>query len=167
MAHQQRDSRGRRSTQLSDLDPALTDLSRRTIGCAIEVHKELGPGYPLDIYLNALKIEFKHEKIDAEYDKKYELDYDDDILGSVTADLVIGDRFIVALLAEDRDVTGQERTALRAVLRAADLELGLIINFGQRRLKDGLVRVLNPDALRNDDDDEEYEDDDEDSDASE
>ncbi len=169
MAHhhrENRDNRGRRSTQLSDLDPALTDLSRRTIGCAIEVHKELGPGYPLEIYLNALKIEFKHEKIDAQYDKKYELDYDDDILGHVTADLVIGDRFIVALLAEDRDVTGQERTALRAVLRAADLELGLIINFGQRRLKDGLVRVLNPDALRaDDDDDEEYEDDDEETDA--
>ena len=62
MAHhhrENRDNRGRRSTQLSDLDPALTDLSRRTIGCAIEVHKELGPGYPLEIYLNALKIEFR------------------------------------------------------------------------------------------------------------
>ena len=32
-------------------------------------------------------------------------------------------------------------------MRAADVELGLIINFGERRLKDGLVRVLNPDKL--------------------
>ena len=48
-----------------------------------------------------------------------------------------------------------------APLRAAELELGLIINFGQRRLKDGLVRVLNPDALRKDEEENagEFEDD--------
>ncbi len=44
----------RRATPLSDLDPALTDISRRVIGCAIEVHKELGPGYPRAIYCKAL-----------------------------------------------------------------------------------------------------------------
>ena len=47
----------------------------------------------------------------------------------------------------DREIGSHERNALRAQLRAADVELGLIINFGERRLKDGLVRVLNPDKL--------------------
>ncbi len=67
-------------------------------------------------------------------------------------------------MAEQREVRPHERTALRAELRAADLELGLVINFGERRLKDGLVRVLNPDKLnelhssRDDDADDEYED---------
>ncbi len=146
--------RGRRSTPLSDLDPALTEISRTVIGCAIETHKELGPGYPLEIYRAALLYELKHEEVPFEENKSYEVEFDGEVIGSVTADLYAGDRFLVKIMAESYEVGGKERNELRATLRAADLELGLIINFGQRRLKDGLVRVLNPDALRNDDDNE-------------
>ena len=78
----------------------------------------------------------------------------------MNADMYVGDRFLLKLLADNNEVDGGARSELRAVLRAADLELGLIINFGQRRLKDGLVRVLNPDALRNDDE-EDYDDEEE------
>lgn len=152
-------NRGRRSTPLADLDPALTEISRKVIGCAIETHKELGPGYPLEIYRKALLYELKHEEVSFEENKEYEVEFDGEVIGSVVADLYAGDRFLVKIMAEGYEVGGRERNELRATLRAADLELGLIINFGQRRLKDGLVRVLNPDALRNDDE-AEYEDDD-------
>lgn len=152
-------NRGRRSTPLSDLDPALTEISRKVIGCAIETHKELGPGYPLEIYRAALLYELKHEEVPFEENKSYEVEFDGEVIGSVVADLYAGDRFLVKIMAESYEVGGKERNELRATLRAADLELGLIINFGQRRLKDGLVRVLNPDALRNDDEQVEYEDD--------
>ncbi len=153
-------SRGRRSTPLADLDPALTEISRKVIGCAIETHKELGPGYPLEIYRAALLYELKHEEVSFEENKSYDVEFDGEVIGSVTADLYAGDRFLVKIMAENYEVGGKERTELRAILRAADLELGLIINFGQRRLKDGLVRVLNPDALRTDNE-EEYEDEEE------
>ena len=46
---------------LSELDPELTDMSRKVIGCAIEVHKALGPGYPVEVYVNALKGELDSE----------------------------------------------------------------------------------------------------------
>lgn len=152
-------ARGRRSTPLSELDPALTEISRRVIGCAIETHKELGPGYPLEIYRKALIHELKHEEIAYEIDKPFPVEFDGEEIGEVAADMYVGDRFLLKLLADSHEVDGGARSELRATLRAADLELGLIINFGQRRLKDGLVRVLNPDALRTDaDDDEEYED---------
>ena len=151
--------RGRRSTPLSDLDPALTEISRKVIGCAIETHKELGPGYPLEIYRAALLYELKQEEVNYEENKKYDVEFDGEVIGSVTADLYAGDRFLVKIMAENYEVGGKERNELRVTLRAADLELGLIINFGQRRLKDGLVRVLNPDALRSAE--EEYEDEEE------
>lgn len=154
-------SRGRHSTPLSDLDPALTEISRKVIGCAIETHKELGPGYPLDIYRKALLHELKHEEVAYEENKEYEVEFDGDVIGTVCADIFAGERFLIKVMAENYEVGGKERNELRATLRAADLELGLIINFGQRRLKDGLVRVLNPDALRNDDD-VEYEDEEDD-----
>ena len=158
MSHHQ-NNRNRRSTPLADLDPALTEISRKVIGCAIETHKELGPGYPLEIYRAALLYELKHEEVAFEENKSYEVEFDGEVIGSVTADLYAGDRFLVKIMAESYEVGGKERNELRATLRAAELELGLIINFGQRRLKDGLVRVLNPDALRTDD--EEYEDEEE------
>lgn len=151
--------RGRRSTPLSDLDPALTEISRKVIGCAIETHKELGPGYPLEIYRKALLYELKHEEVSFEENKSYDVEFDGEIIGAVTADLYAGERFLVKIMAESYEVGGKERNELRAILRAADLELGLIINFGQRRLKDGLVRVLNPDAMRTDDDEFEGEED--------
>ncbi len=138
----------RRGVQLDELDPALTELSRRVIGCAIEVHKELGPGYPREVYVKSLQIELKAEEIAFKADHKFEVDFDGEVVGEVICDLFIGDRFLVKLMAEHTEIGTQPRSELRAQLRSADFELGLIINFGERRLKDGLVRVLNPDKLR-------------------
>lgn len=162
--YQRRDDR--RGTPLTDLDPALTDMSRRVIGCAIEVHKALGPGYPLEVYANALKNELTEQQIAYKTDHAFPVSYKGQKVGEVMAGLFVGDRFIVELLARVGEVGTAERSDLRAELRAADLELGLVINFGERRLKDGLVRVLNPDKLNamreeHEDDDDEYEDDDE------
>ena len=155
--------RGRGGMPLSELDPALTDISRRVIGCAIEVHKQLGPGYPIDVYRTALHNAMTKDGINFKPDAPLDVRCDDQVVGTVSADLYINERFLVNLYAEHMDIGSQERSELRARLRAADQELGLIINFGERRLKDGLVRVLNPDKLnklREDEDEyEEYEDD--------
>lgn len=151
-------------------------MSRRVIGCAIEVHKALGPGFPLEVYTTALKNEFAEQDIAYTTDHSFDVSYKDKKVGQVNAGMFIGDRFILELLARVGEVGTAERSALRAELRAADIELGLVINFGERRLKDGLVRVLNPDKLNalreereenedeyeDDDDDGEYEDEDDD-----
>jgi GxxExxY protein len=158
---------------LSELDPALTEMSRRVIGCAIEVHKALGPGFSRDIYANALDAALKTDGIEYSIDHDFEVRFGDRVVGQARADMYVAKRFLVKIMADQREVRSHERTELRAQLRAADSELGLIINFGERRLKDGLVRVLNPDKLaamraaaegddeEYEDDDEEYEDDDE------
>ncbi|MEM9372062.1 MAG: GxxExxY protein [Planctomycetota bacterium] len=155
--------RGRRATPLSDLDPAVTEVSRKVIGAAIEVHKALGPGFPLKIYKNALGIACKEDGVEPHFDEVFEVEFDDEVVGEVEVDMFAGETFLVKLMAEHREIGVQERAELRAQLRAADLELGLVINFGERRLKDGLVRVLNPDKLNaSRDDHDEYEEDDED-----
>jgi GxxExxY protein len=137
----------RRGTPLSELDPALTEVSRKVIGCAIEVHMELGPGYSEEVYSHALRVELDAQGVAYKAGHAFEVYYDDKVVGTAVADLWVGDRFIVKVLARPGEIGSFERNALRAQLRAADVELGLIINFGERRLKDGLVRVLNPDKL--------------------
>lgn len=140
-------TRPRKATPLEDLDPELTDVSRQVIGAAIDVHKALGPGFETDVYRKALCIEL--DDLDVPYQLDYAVDvtYEEEKVGEHHIDLYVNDRFVVELMAEHREIDGFDRTKLRAQLRAADLELGLMINFGERRLKDGLVRVLNPDKL--------------------
>jgi GxxExxY protein len=142
-----RDRGERRGTPLSELDPALTEVSRKVIGCAIEVHMELGPGYDESVYLNALKMELDREAVKYQIAYPFDVFFDEKVVGKTVADMWVGDRFIVEIMARPGEIGSFERSALRAQLRAADVELGLIINFGERRLKDGLVRVLNPDKL--------------------
>lgn len=136
-----------RGTPLADLDPALTEVSRKLIGCAIEVHKALGPGFPRDVYMRALQVELDAIGVAYKVRHPVKVMYRGQDVGERIADMYIDNRFIVELMAEHREIGGFERSSLRALLRAADLTLGLIINFGERRLKDGLVRVLNPDKL--------------------
>ncbi len=136
-----------RGVPLSELDPALTEVSRKLIGCAIEVHKGLGPGFTRDVYEQALGLELKAAGVPYEAGKKYPILYRGQNVGERAANLVIDNRFIVELMAQRGEVGGLERAGVRALLRAADMELALIINFSERRLKDGLVRVLNPDKI--------------------
>jgi len=150
----------RRGIPLSDLDPALTEMSRKVIGCGIEVHKILGPGYDADVYLKALCLELDEEEVSYQLNHSFDVDFDGDIVGQTVATMYVGERFLVEVLARVGEGGSAERTKLRAQLRAADKELGLIVNFGERRLKDGLVRVLNHDKLNpQPEDDHEYEDD--------
>jgi GxxExxY protein len=112
------------------------------------VHKALGPGLPIEMYNKALQIEMKAAGIDHVADRTIDVKYQDKLVGQVVASLFVEDRFIVDLVARPGEVGTGERLQTRAKLRALELELGLIINFAQRRLKDGLVRVLNPDQLK-------------------
>ncbi len=137
----------RKAVPIEALDPELTGVSRQVIGAAIEVHKALGPGFDRDVYVNALTNELASFNIPFVKDHAFPVRFKDQEVGRATVGLFVNDRFVVEPLAERREIDGVDRTALRAKLRAADLELGLIINFGERRLKDGLVRVLNPDKL--------------------
>lgn len=136
-----------RGIPLSELDPALTEVSRKLIGAAIEVHKTLGPGYDKSVYVQALEMELQAGNVPFVAHKEYPIYYRGKEVGRRRADLLIDNRFVADLYAHRGEIGSGERSALRALLKAADMELGLIINFAERRLKDGLVRVLNAEKL--------------------
>jgi GxxExxY protein len=137
----------RRGIPLEVLDKDTTDASRKVIGAAIEVHKTLGPGYTQQIYLAALKSELDALAVKYEGGRTFDVKYKDSIIGSVGAALLVDGRFLLEIVSRPGQVSTHERLALRAQLKAADMELGLIINFAERRLKDGLVRVVNVDKI--------------------
>jgi GxxExxY protein len=130
-----------------ELDPALSEVSRTVIGCAIEIHKALGPGFDQSVYEKALSIELKKHNVEHDLNHGFDIKYDGEVIGSHAVSLYVDGRFAVRVMAVDRDLGGFDRDSMRAQLRAAELDLGLIINFDRRRLRDGLVRVLNPDRI--------------------
>ncbi len=138
----------RRGIPLSALDASTTEASRKLIGAAIEVHKTLGPGFDHAAYTNALKIELDALGVTTTSGHKIRVTYKDKSVSEAVADMFVDGKFFVEVLARPGAITTFERLALRAKLKAADLELGLIINFAERRLKDGLVRVVNIDKIQ-------------------
>ncbi len=130
-----------------ELDPTLSDVSRTVIGSAIEIHKALGPGFDRTVYEKALAVELASHGVTHQLHHEFPIEYKGQQVGAHRVSLYVDDRFAVQVLTEDRDVSGFDRDAMRAQLRAANLDLGLIINFNRRRLRDGLVRVLNPDRI--------------------
>jgi GxxExxY protein len=140
---------GTRRPTLKDeeLDPALSEVSRKVIGSAIEIHRALGPGLDKAVYDNALAIELKEQGVRFQLNHEFPITYKSQRIGGHRVTFFVDDRFVVQTLADNREISGFDRDQLRTQLKRADLELGLIINFDRRRLTDGLVRVINPDKL--------------------
>ncbi|HYD02180.1 MAG TPA: GxxExxY protein [Phycisphaerales bacterium] len=138
----------RRGVPLSELDPALTAVSHKVIGCARDVHMTMGQGHDKAVYIAALKREFDTQGISYAADAPFTVRYKDHAVGTTVADLHVDRRFLVEVLSQPGEVDSWQRLQLRAKLKAADVDLGLILNFGGRLMKDGLVRVLNPDKIK-------------------
>jgi len=119
------------------------EISKRIIGAAIEVHKYYGPGLVEQIYEEALCHEFILRDIRFERQKQVPIFYKGVKLGvPLRLDLVVEEKVIVDLKAKE-EVNAFDRAKLLSYLRLSNLQLGLIINFHESVLKNGISRVVN------------------------
>lgn len=119
----------------------LSKLTEKIIGCAIEVHKELGPGLLEGIYEEALCIELKNSGLQYERQLSYPVMYKGKKLGENPIDLMVEDDVIVELKSVERFVPVFEAQVL-TYLRVTGKKVGLLINFNSRFLKDGVKRYI-------------------------
>src|SRR4030065_2751249 len=75
------------------------DLTDKIIGCAIEVHKRLGPGFLESIYENALIIELQRQNLRIEQQKEVMIKYDGVEVGRHRLDLIVDNTIVVELKA--------------------------------------------------------------------
>ena len=109
------------------------ELSKRVIGAAIAVHRELGPGFLESIYESALKTALRHRGIVYDAQKEVTVIFEGEEAGEHRLDLVIEDQIVVELKAV-KALEDIHRAQVRSYLKATRLHVGLLINFNAPRL---------------------------------
>ena len=118
---------------------AINQLTERIIGCAIEVHKALGPGLLEAMYEAALCIELADCGLRFERQVAIPALYKGRKVGEYRLDLVVGDAVIVELKSVERFDPVFEAQIL-TYLRVTGKKVGLLINFNSRLLISGVKR---------------------------
>ena len=119
------------------------EISDKIIGCAIEVHRILGPGLLESVYEDALCHELKLQGIQFIRQKPIPIPYKDIKLGTdLRLDLLVEDKVIVDLKAKEK-LSKIDKPQLLTYLRLSEKRLGLLINFHVKLLREGIHRVVN------------------------
>ena len=116
------------------------ELSRKIIGAAIEVHRELGPGFLENIYEEALKIEFSEQNLNFDSQKEIKIKYLGIEIGIHRLDLLVEKKIIVELKAV-KEFSDIHFAQLRSYLRATGLKIGLLLNFAKPTVE--IKRIVN------------------------
>jgi len=119
----------------------LNEVSYATIGAAMEVHRELGPGHLESVYSNALKMELGERGIAFEKEAVCTVSYKGREVGRGRMDFIVEGCVVVEVKAVSRLVPQHEAQIL-SYLVATGNELGLLLNFCRETLKKGLERVV-------------------------
>ena len=119
------------------------ELSSRIIGCAIEVHQELGPGLLESIYEECLVHLLRGQGLHVATQQRVPLTFRGKQLSTpLRLDMLVEDLIIVEVKAVEA-VHDIFLTTLLSYLRLSDKRLGLLINFHETRLVAGIRRVVN------------------------
>jgi GxxExxY protein len=111
------------------------------IGAAIEVHREIGPGYLEAAYEGALAHEFDLRHIPYEQQAPIGVTYKQVLVGQSRLDFLVGECLVVELKAVE-GLSPIHQAQVISYLKATGLNLGLLINFNVTMLKSGLRRVV-------------------------
>ncbi len=118
-----------------------SELTGKIIGCAMEVHKALGNGFQEVIYQRALDIEMQEQGLIASREHEMDIFYKGIKIGNRRVDFFVEEKVMVEIKA----VTQLEDVHLAQAinyLEAYGLEVGLLLNFGNRSLQ--FKRVMKP-----------------------
>lgn len=125
----------------SSLPPDVEVLVREIIGCAIEVHRQLGPGFLESIYVKALSLELQGRGLAFEREKPIAVRYRTWEIPGQRIDLLVGGAVIVEVKAVQQLDRIHEARSL-SYLKTTGLRVGLLVNFNCLTLTAGLRRLV-------------------------
>jgi GxxExxY protein len=116
-------------------------LTQRIIGCAIDVHQELGPGLLESIYESAMAVELDFQKMSFRQQVIVPIQYRGRLIGEHRIDLIVENTVVVELKSVERFDRVFEAQIL-TYLRLTKLKTDLLINFNSRMLHEGIKRFV-------------------------
>jgi len=122
----------------------LNQISSNIIKAAIQIHKELGPGLLESVYQACMIIELEQIGLTVEAEKECPIRYRGQEISDhgFRLDVLVEDTVIVELKSVNA-IKDVHKKQLLTYLRLMQKPLGLLINFNQALLKDGIVRIIN------------------------
>ena len=123
------------------LPPELEAIVTQTIGCAIRVHKQLGPGFREALYQDAMRIELTRSQLRWNGEVVIRIEYRGEELRSQRLDLVVDNLIVVEIKAVDR-LHPIHQAQILSYMKAAQLPVGLLMNFNSTWLKSQLRRFV-------------------------
>ena len=117
----------------TDFDGLYADLTERIMGCAVKVHRTLGPGFLESVYENALAVELESAGIPFQRQLEIKLVYAGEVVGVHRLDMLVDDKVVLELKAKDQIAEADKATTL-SYLKATRKNLALIVNFGRPRI---------------------------------
>jgi GxxExxY protein len=119
------------------------DITQAVLDAAFHVHTKLGPGLLESVYEIVLAYELKKHGLQVERQKPITVQYDDLVFEEgFRADLLVEDKVIVELKSVETLAAVHPKQVL-TYLRLSGKRVGLLLNFGEARLKDGIERIIN------------------------
>lgn len=115
-------------------------LSNAVIGAAIEVHRNLGPGFLEAVYEAALVLELRSRGIPFQQQAPIGVTYKGTVIWTGRLDLLV-ETLVVELKAVDA-ISALHRAQLHSYLKAGSYPLGLLLNFNVPLMREGIHRVI-------------------------
>ena len=104
------------------------DLTYKINGCIYELNRVLGPGFLEKVYERSLVLELKSKGLKTKSQVPIKVHYKGEIVGDYTPDIIVEDRVIIELKAQEVLHPAHEAQLLN-YLKATELKVGLLVNF--------------------------------------
>ena len=129
-------------TEKKLINMEINQITEKIIGCAIEVHKQLGPGLLESAYEECLFYELINKGLNVKKQLALPLVYKEIKLDAgYRIDLLVVNKVIIEIKSVDA-IADIHKAQLMTYMKLANIKLGLLINFNVTRLKDGIVRWI-------------------------
>jgi GxxExxY protein len=116
-------------------DSTGNDLTYRIIGAAMAVHHEIGYGFKEEVYEKALDVKLNQIGINVERQYQVIVEYEGETVAIFYLDLFAEEKIVVEIKAFSHQLTNDELAQVINYLKANGAPVGLLFNFGRRKLE--------------------------------
>ena len=112
-----------------EIEKLISDI----IGCCVDVHIEIGPGFSENAYCKALRIKFKEEGINFEADKEIQIRYHGEVVDTYVLHFFIEGEIVLVIKTVD-EIRKNYYAQVRSYLKVIRKDLGLLVNFSDYKI---------------------------------